>query len=453
MIKIALPKGRLQKLTFELLQERGFEIRHYHPSSRLYRLESPRFPEILFKSLHEKDIAVQVAVGNYDLGICGREWVLEIAAKFPKAKVAELRSLGYGRRELFAARSSFGASSSISRIAGEFPNLAESLAFRLRLPRFRIFPLWGAAEAYPPEDADLVILPARDEEELSAARLRPFEELLAGEAVLLGNVESLKRKELGEILRALSSLRGEEAPQDWELPDLGEGFFEPFPPDFVRLALPDGHLLPPTAAYLREIGLRIPLYTSPLRARRFLIEGEEVAVKVVRPQDMPLQVAVGNFDLAITGRDWVCDHLTSFPTSPIRIIKPFDFGKVRVVAVVASDFPAEDVGELRKLLASGSYAPLRIASEYANLADRFAREHHLSPYKVIPTWGATEAFIPEDADILIENTETGGTLRRHNLRILAVLFESTACLVGRREYPPGREEKVRRFLGRYFECV
>jgi ATP phosphoribosyltransferase len=51
-------------------------------------------------------------------------------------------------------------------------------------------------------------------------------------------------------------------------------------------------------------------------------------------------------------------------------------------------------------------------------------------YRIIPTWGATETFIPDDADLLIENTQTGKTLARHNLKIVDTLFESTACLIG-----------------------
>ena len=51
-------------------------------------------------------------------------------------------------------------------------------------------------------------------------------------------------------------------------------------------------------------------------------------------------------------------------------------------------------------------------------------------YRIIPTWGATEAFLPEDADLLIENTETGSTIARHNLKIIDTLFESTARLIG-----------------------
>ena len=75
-------------------------------------------------------------------------------------------------------------------------------------------------------------------------------------------------------------------------------------------------------------------------------------------------------------------------------------------------------------------APVRIASEYVNMADRYARDNRLGRYRVIPTWGATEAFLPEDADLLIENTETGRTIARHNLKIIDTLFESTACLIG-----------------------
>jgi len=81
-------------------------------------------------------------------------------------------------------------------------------------------------------------------------------------------------------------------------------------------------------------------------------------------------------------------------------------------------------------LSAGRTAPLRVASEYINIADKYARDNHLASYRVVPTWGATEAFLPEDADLLIENTETGGTIARHNLKIIDTLFESTACLIG-----------------------
>ena len=140
-------------------------------------------------------------------------------------------------------------------------------------------------------------------------------------------------------------------------------------------------------------------------------------------------MASGNFDLAITGRDWFKEHLCQFPTSPVKELVDLKSGRVRIVAVVSNDMPVADASDLAKFSA-GRTAPLRVASEYINIADKYARDNHLGLYRVVPTWGATEAFLPEDADLLIENTETGGTIARHNLKIIDTLFESTACLIG-----------------------
>ncbi|GAI31511.1 unnamed protein product, partial [marine sediment metagenome] len=89
--------------------------------------------------------------------------------------------------------------------------------------------------------------------------------------------------------------------------------------------------------------------------------------------------------------------------------------------------------------------PIRVASEYVNIADKYARDNHLGMYRAIPTWGASEAFLPEDADLLIENTETGRTLARHNLKIIDTLFESTACLIGNTNgvVSSGKRERIK----------
>ena len=157
-----------------------------------------------------------------------------------------------------------------------------------------------------------------------------------------------------------------------------------------------------------------------------------------------MQVANGNFDLAITGRDWLMEHLYQFPSSPVTELQDLKFGKVRIVAVVSKDLSVEDSHGLRQLWAE-QVAPLRVASEYVNIADKYARDNHLGPYRVIPTWGASETFLPEDADLLIENTQTGRTLAKHNLKIIDTLFESTACLIGRRDSvsDPLRGERIK----------
>jgi ATP phosphoribosyltransferase len=199
------------------------------------------------------------------------------------------------------------------------------------------------------------------------------------------------------------------------------------------LALPDGHQQQPALEFLNKASIRV--WNHNPESRRPSINLEGVRVKVIRPQDMPLQVANENFDLAITGQDWLYDHLYRFPSSPVKEILGLGFGRVRIVAVVSNELPVDSLQDLRGLLRKGDLPYLRIASEYINIADKYARDNHLSPYRLIPTWGASEVFLPEDADLLIENIQTGRTLARHNLKVIDTLFESSACLIGNANTP------------------
>ena len=446
-LKIALPKGRLLDETAALLQRAGWGMNAYHEGMRFYRLKSQRFPGLLGKVFHEKDIPIQVAVGNYDLGICGLDWVEELLVKYPSLALVKVRNLGYGAGALFVVLSRSGgmptieemqAQRGIIRLASEYPNLAESFALNLRLRRFSIFPVWGAAEAYPPESADLALISGRTDEEIFNHDLVPVSKVLGFSTFLIANRDSWGRKDLSGILASI----------DNELPAVGEslspvavveirGITGQYPSvevaeDTIRLALPDGHQQQPAVQLLNKAGIQLDDYPSATGNRRPTCNLDGVMIKVIRPQDMPLQVANGNFDIAITGEDWLTEHLYQFPSSPVTELLKLKFGKVRIVAVVSKDLLVDDVYRLRQLIAQQP-AAVRVASEYVSIADKYARDNHLGGYKVIPTWGASEAFLPEDADLLIENTETGRTIARHNLKIIDTLFESTACLIGNKD--------------------
>jgi ATP phosphoribosyltransferase len=146
-----------------------------------------------------------------------------------------------------------------------------------------------------------------------------------------------------------------------------------------------------------------------------------VTIKVIRPQDMPLQVANDNFDLAITGEDWLRDHLCRFPASPVEKLLTLGFGAVKLVAVVSEGMPASSASDLKDMVRQGLLPRIRVASEYVNIADKYAFDNHLERCKIIPTWGASEAFIPDDADLLIEN------------KVIDTILDSSACLIGHRD--------------------
>jgi len=441
-IRIALPKGRLLSETASLLEKAGWCLAGYDASLRNYHLTSAAFHDTQVKVFQEKDIPIQVAIGNYDLGICGLDWTEELSVKYASTALIRLKDLGYGSGALFIAGSrsrpdlapaaARRQTSSIS-IASEYPNIAESCALNMRLRRFSIFPVWGGADVYPPETATFALVTAtRDGLSLNNGLL-PMQKVLNYSAFLIANRQSWEQKDLSQILATLEKV----TPEKRKPPAATQSVKTEPPPfptaaeanDIVRIALPDGHQQKFTVELLARAGIAIDDYPSPAGNRRPEIRLDGVAAKVIRPQDMPLQVANGNFDLAITGRDWLTDHLAMFPSSPVRELADIKMGWVRIVAVVSQDVPADNVYELRQLCAAKN-KPLRVASEYTNLADSYARENHLGMYRIIPTWGATEAFLPEDADLLIENTETGSTIARHNLKIIDTLFESTARLIG-----------------------
>jgi ATP phosphoribosyltransferase len=456
-LRVALPKGRLLEATAHMLEKSGWRLEDYSSKARLYRIKSERWSDIAAKMFHEKDIPIQVAIGNYDLGFCGFDWFQEQLVKFPSSALVRLMDLNYGEGALYLVASgtrleddTLFIDNGAVRIASEYPNLAERVAALLRLERFSIFPLWGAAEGYPPENAELVLLPRKTDRDITETGLVPLARLLNSKACLIANATSLKTKDMAWLLDTIAG-----STSDTE--DFGEQAILGMTPlkvksiglpadeNLVKLALPDGHQQAHVRKILAAAGITVEEYPSMTGNRR--PDGPEgFFIKVIRPQDMPLQVANGNFDLAITGRDWLTDHIYQFPTSPVAELLDLKYGWVRIVAVVDKRVPASDLAEFIDYR-NGREEPCRVASEYINIADTYSRNNHLGQYRIIPTWGSTEAFLPEDADLLIENTETGSTIARHELKIIDTLFESTACVIGRNEPAPAvKQDRINWFL-------
>ncbi len=449
LVKLALPKGRLMSATSTLFSQAGWGLNDYREGTRSYRLTCDKYPSLKAKIFHEKDIPVQVAVGNYDFGICGLDWVQELVAKYPSSSLIIIRHYSYGKGALYAVAAANGGSPALDvirtrldtiRLVSEYPNLAEAFALNLRLRRFSVFPVWGAAEVYPPESADLALMPAREADTPFNHGLTAVDTVLKFSACLVANRDRWQQKDLSELLAAVDEAFGSVTitgiDPDRSIPrlfiPLSGASVKPASSDLdlVRLALPDGHQQAPAVNLLMKAGIKMIDYPSSSGNRRPAVEDVPgVMVKVIRPQDMPMQVAAGNFDLAITGIDWLRDHLAQFPSSPATALADLRVAPVRIVAVVSNELPVSDGFEVREVWKRRS-EPIRIASEYANIADKYARDHHFGRYRIIPTWGATEAFLPEDADLLIENTETGSTIARHNLKIIDTLFESTGHLIG-----------------------
>ena len=216
-MKLALPKGRLLSRTGAFLKRAGLELSGYDEHSRSYRPRCDNFPDLSVKMFHEKDVPIQVAVGNYDLGICGLDWVEELLAKYPSSALVKVRDLGYEKRELVMVCAESALICSIEelkitkdvvRIATEYPNLAESFALNQRLRRFNIFPLWGAAEVYPPESADLSLICIDPPDSPVGHGLRQVSSILLSSAFLIAYQPSWESKDMSALLEHLYTAGG-----------------------------------------------------------------------------------------------------------------------------------------------------------------------------------------------------------------------------------------------------
>lgn len=440
-VRLAVPTGEAKSAAMEVLRRAGIPAGVYDEGTRLLRSHEPAH-DLTVRVFREKDVPVQVALGNYDLGICGDVWVSELQVRFPGQLVTRVGALSGSAVEVWVCAAGDSGLAALpaghllagARIASEFPNLADAFATRHRIPGYSLLPIWGSADAYPPEDADLVVIPARDGESLRAQGLAPLVRIFAGGLALIANRNALGRADLSRVLLHLRSEIGASAPR-FEIPRASpatpSGFLSRNR-DAVRLALPDGHAQRHTYAALKDASIEFEGYGERTYIRRPTSGIPGLEVKVLRPQDMPQLVAMGAFDAAITGVDWFTDYQSRFPQAPVDIAVDLRRSRYKIGPVVDQAFPAETTAEAIPIW-NGLGRPVRIASEYPALAERFARDHHLYYAAIIPINGASEGFVPEDADILIEGSETGASIRANGLKMLDPFMESTNCLIVRRE--------------------
>jgi ATP phosphoribosyltransferase len=453
VIKLALPTGDLRSSVADLLSGAGLSVEGYAEGSRQYRLAMPSRDDVRVRVFRERDIPVQVALGNYDMGVTSLAWVAELQVRFPQQPLLVLADLGLTQGALYAATAA--GSPAIDglthvRIASEFPNIGEAFAHAARLPRYRVHGVAGAAAAYPPEDADVAIIAAANEEEVRSQGLTPNHTLLENSIWLVANAASLAAKQLLDILGPLVGASRGSASGRLHLPGPLErngarpaGNRERRNRDVVRLAIPDGHQQPHVYAALQEAGLEFQGYEEKSYARRPASGIQGLEVKVIRPQDMPQLVALGEFDLALTGRDMLNEHLYQFPSSPAYEAIDLQRSQYNLSAVVDGELPADNIEDAVKYWRGLGKTALTVASEFAATADHYARSRHFWRYQVIPIAGASEGFVPEDAEMLIEGTETGKTIAENNLKIIDNIYRSTSCVIANRDrQPSGRASEV-----------
>ncbi len=175
----------------------------------------------------------------------------------------------------------------------------------------------------------------------------------------------------------------------------------------LRLALPKGRMQAEVYALLADAGIRV---RDDGRGYRPRISLPSCEVKLLKPQNVVEMLHAGSRDVGFAGADWVAEL-------GAELVELLDTGLDPVRLVAAA--PAS-------LLSDGALPnrPLVVASEYERLTTAWIAQR--SPGAgYIRSYGATEVFPPEDADLIVDNTATGATLEANDLVIVDELMRST----------------------------
>lgn len=197
----------------------------------------------------------------------------------------------------------------------------------------------------------------------------------------------------------------------------------------LRIVVPKGRIMKNVTALLESAGIRM---LSDDRQYKPVVSDPEIEIKIMKPQNIPRLVELGSHDAGFTGLDWIRET-----NADVEELMDLEFDPVRIVAAAPE---ALDMDRLRTMRVVA-------ASEYEGLATRWLKDKGLD-FVLIRTFGATEVFPPEDADLIIDNTATGRTLEEHRLQILDTLMTSSTRFIANREtmLDPWKQKKLGRLL-------
>src|SRR5580700_9771415 len=192
----------------------------------------------------------------------------------------------------------------------------------------------------------------------------------------------------------------------------------------LRLVLPKGSLERATMQLFEDADLAVNR-ASEVAYRATIDDPRIDEVRILRPQEIPVYVAEGLFDLGITGRDCIEERGSDVVSLGQLSYSKATSNPARIVLAVAGD---STINTLEELAASTSPGKLRVSSEYPELTRKALAAHGIEA-QISLSYGATEAKVPDIADAVVDMTETGSALRAAGLRVIATLLVSHTELI------------------------
>lgn len=180
-----------------------------------------------------------------------------------------------------------------------------------------------------------------------------------------------------------------------------------------------------------------------------ILNDPEIKGFLSRPQSAPVELNRGILDIAIVGEDWVREESVNLPEDLTTKIGDLNYGQTRLIVAVPNEAPYESLTQFFQANQERK-TPILCFTEYPNLTKQYFMENEgyqevfgdKTPLvqvrglwdgendlvQIINSDGATEVYIAKGADLIVDNTQTGSSLRKAGLKILDTIMESSAGL-------------------------
>lgn len=211
--------------------------------------------------------------------------------------------------------------------------------------------------------------------------------------------------------------------------------------DQLKILLAKGRIYESVYELLNDVGITIHL---PDRTYFPTTNQKDLAFQVVKPQITSALLAQNKADVGFSGKDWVYENGVQ---NKVVEIMDLGFDPVRIVAAVPETVDYDAL--LKK--------PVTIATEYQNLSKNWIKEKKVCG-TIFRTWGTSEGFVRDDPDseaqILIDNTSTGSSLKANRLKICDTLMTSSTRMYASKDAmkDPAKKQKIME-LKMLFEAV
>jgi ATP phosphoribosyltransferase len=181
----------------------------------------------------------------------------------------------------------------------------------------------------------------------------------------------------------------------------------------IRIAIPSkGRLNQPSIQALQNVGINISR-----KGRTYISETSDPRFEAIfaRAFDVPIYVQYGAADLGMTGHDIILER-----QAEVHELLDLGFGKCQLVVAVPENLEVRSVKDLP--------AVARVATEYPNLTQKYFEKAGKQVEILVVRGTAELAPLLGLAQIIVDITETGETLRRNKLKVVGTILDSTCRL-------------------------